>query len=153
MIRSTLIAAALILAPLAAQAAQAEAPEAAAAPAGPATVTFGFPDIKTHAGVLRVALFDSAEGWAAGKAVRVATAQASDAEPLATIEGLAVGTYAARVFQDVDGDGKMGRNAFGMPTEPFGFSAGAVPIMGAPSFEAASFKLEAGTSRQAITLY
>ncbi|MFT4255181.1 MAG: DUF2141 domain-containing protein [Caulobacter sp.] len=152
MIRSTLIAAALLLSPLAVAHAQEAAPAPAHAEAS-AAVTFSFPDIKTHKGALHVALFDSAEGWTSNKSIRAVTVEASDADPKARFEGLPAGTYAARVFQDIDGDGKMNRNAFGIPSEPFGFSNGAVPIMGPPSFEAAAFKAQAGDNAQTLPLY
>ena len=40
---------------------------------------------------------------------------------------------AIRLFQDLDGDGELDKNAFGMPTEPFGFSNDPVIRFGPPS--------------------
>jgi uncharacterized protein (DUF2141 family) len=40
---------------------------------------------------------------------------------------------AIRLFQDLDGDGELDKNAFGLPTEPFGFSNDPVIRFGPPS--------------------
>ncbi len=56
------------------------------------------------------------------------------------------GTYAVAAFQDLDGDGRLGRTGLGLPTEPYGFSNGA-GRRGRPDFAAAAFRLpEAGTA-------
>ena len=56
------------------------------------------------------------------------------------------GTYAVAAFQDVDGDGRLGRTGLGLPTEPYGFSNGA-GRRGRPDFAAAAFRLpEPGTA-------
>ncbi len=56
------------------------------------------------------------------------------------------GTYAVAAFQDLDGDGRLGRTGLGLPTEPYGFSNGA-GRRGRPDFASAAFRLpEPGTS-------
>ena len=117
-----------------------------------AALALSFPDLKTKTGPIMIVVFDSAQGWASGKPAHVAMASAADAEPAARIEGLKPGLYAARVFQDVNSDGKLGANPFGLPTEPYGFSNAAQANMGPPSFEEASFTLIAGDNAQIITL-
>jgi uncharacterized protein (DUF2141 family) len=117
-----------------------------------AELTLAFPALQSHQGAVMIVLYDSAEAWKSGKPVRATLASAADAIPSAKLTGLPPGTYAARAFQDVDGDGKLGMNPFGLPTEPYGFSNGAVPNMGPPSFEAAAFTVKAGANVQAIQL-
>ena len=129
----------------------------AAAPAARAQETLGdltlsFPGLATKSGNVMIAVYDSAQGWTAGKAVRVAVASASDAEPSAKISALPTGTYAVRVFQDIDGDGKMSRNPFGLPTEPYGFSRDAMGAMGPPTFDDAAFQVKVGANAQALHL-
>ena len=58
-----------------------------------------------------------------------------------TIRELPPGVYAVAVFQDINGDGKLNRNLFGRPTEPYGFSKNARGRFGPPEFEQASFAL------------
>jgi uncharacterized protein (DUF2141 family) len=127
---------------------QAQAPSAT----GMATLALAFPQLKQKTGVLMVALFDSQEAWSKGKPSKTGLASAADADPVAHIAGLAPGTYAARVFQDVDGDGKLGTNPFGLPNEPYGFSNGAKANMGPPSFADASFVVAPGANRQTLSL-
>lgn len=116
-------------------------------------LTLTFPALATKQGKVLIAVYDSAQGWSAGKPVRAVQADAADAEPTAKALALPPGTYAVRAFQDVDGDGKLGTNPFGLPIEPYGFSRDAKPNMGPPSFDAAAFELKAGATTQAIHLH
>ncbi|ATC33304.1 DUF2141 domain-containing protein [Caulobacter vibrioides] len=115
-------------------------------------LTLTFPDLKAKQGQILIAVFDSPQGWASGKPVRVANASAAQDPAAAKILALPPGAYAVRAFQDVDGDGKMGTNPFGMPTEPYGFSRDAQPNMGPPSFDAAAFEVKAGANAQSLRL-
>ncbi|PIB94095.1 DUF2141 domain-containing protein [Caulobacter sp. FWC2] len=121
--------------------------------AGFGDLTLSFPALASKSGKVMIAVYDSAQGWSSGKPARVAQAAASDAEPAARIVALPPGTYAVRAFQDVDGDGKMGMNPFGMPVEPYGFSNDALPNMGPPSFDAATFTVKAGANTQVVHLH
>jgi uncharacterized protein (DUF2141 family) len=47
------------------------------------------------------------------------------------------GVYAVSCYQDLNGNGKMDTNLVGIPTEPYGFSAGARPKFRAPTWEEA----------------
>ncbi|MFH7320519.1 DUF2141 domain-containing protein [Desulfurivibrio sp. D14AmB] len=49
------------------------------------------------------------------------------------------GRYAVSVYHDVNGNGRLDTNRFGVPTEPYGFSLDARGSFGPPSFEDASF--------------
>lgn len=107
--------------------------------------------VKTHQGRVMIAIYDEA-GWQGGKPVRVAMADAAPARVAAEIAGLAPGRYAVKLFQDLDGDGRMGSNPFGMPTEPFGFSRDAMGAAGQPAWADAAFEVTAAGATQTITL-
>ncbi|PVM91634.1 hypothetical protein DDF62_06295 [Caulobacter radicis] len=126
------------------------APPAAAPPAD-ASLVLTFPDLKAHTGALHVAVYDSAQAWKGGKAVASVDVPAAAAAPSLRLE-LPIGTYAIRAFHDVDGDGRLGTNAFGIPAEPYGFSNDAKGMMGPPAFEAAAFTLAPGENVHAVTL-
>ncbi|PVM85723.1 DUF2141 domain-containing protein [Caulobacter endophyticus] len=130
-----------------------EAPATAAATSpSDASLTLTFPALKARTGALHVAVYDSAQAWKdGGKAVASLDVPAAEAEPTVRLD-LPAGTYAVRVFHDVDGDGRLGTNAFGIPSEPYGFSNDAKASMGPPSFEAAAFTLAPGENAQAVTL-
>ncbi len=51
------------------------------------------------------------------------------------------GQYAAVAYQDTNGNGKLDRNLFGIPKEPYGFSNGARGSAGPPKFSAAAVTL------------
>ena len=68
------------------------------------------------------------------------------------ITGLAPGRYAIKAFHDVDGDGRMGTNPFGMPTEPYAASNNARGNMGPPAWSDAAFEVPAGETAQSITI-
>lgn len=51
------------------------------------------------------------------------------------------GTIAVGVFQDINSDGQLNRNRFGIPTEPFAFSNNASGQRGPPAFEQAAVML------------
>ncbi|AFC25401.1 hypothetical protein SGRA_2673 [Saprospira grandis str. Lewin] len=52
------------------------------------------------------------------------------------------GQYALAFFQDLNGNGRLDLNFFGIPTEPYGFSNDPKILAGPPSFKAASFSLK-----------
>ncbi len=127
------------------------APPAAAAPRGEAGLTLSFPTLKAHTGALHVAVYDSAQAWKGGAAVASVNVPAAEPTPSVRLD-LPAGTYAVRVFHDVDGDGRLGTNGFGIPVEPYGFSNDAKGMMGPPSFEAAAFTVAPGENAQALSL-
>ena len=57
------------------------------------------------------------------------------------ITGVPPGTYAAQAYGDENGNGKIDRNLFGIPTEGIGFSNDAKMRFGPPSFADAAFTL------------
>ena len=48
---------------------------------------------------------------------------------------LPVGEYAVSVYHDVNGNGKMDKNFFGAPSEPYAFSKNYKPVFRAPRFD------------------
>jgi len=55
------------------------------------------------------------------------------------LEDLTFGTYSIMIFQDVNGNGKLDKNFFNIPTEPYGFSNNVRPRFRAPTFEESKF--------------
>ena len=47
--------------------------------------------------------------------------------------------YAIAAYCDINGNGRLDKNFFGAPTEPYGFSGSIRPLFRAPSFQEASF--------------
>ena len=114
-------------------------------------ITFTF-QVGQPTGAVMVALFDSEAAYdGEGGPVRVARLEVSGGTVEAVFEGLPAGDYAMKAFHDVDGDGEMDANPFGMPTEPYGFSNNAVGNMGPASWERARFTVS-GATAQTISL-
>lgn len=59
-----------------------------------------------------------------------------------TIENVAYGNYAIRVFHDENSNGKLDTNFLGIPTENYGYSNNASGWFGPPSWEKAVFQLD-----------
>ena len=84
-------------------------------------VTVEVHNVRPLQGQIMVAAYTDAEafGRQAVLSMRVAAAEAVTPLQLCGVTGALV---ALTLYQDLDGDGKMGRNLLGMPTEPWGSS-------------------------------
>lgn len=138
MIRTSLLALALLAAPLHAFA----APEAG--------LTIHLSNVRDTAGTVMIAIYADEAGWRSGTPARMAMVAAAKGE--LRIEGLAPGRYAIKLFNDADGDHQMGKNPFGMPTEQYGFSNDAIGNRGPAAWADAAFEVTAAGAVQTITL-
>ena len=93
-------------------------------------------------GTLRIGLFDSATGFPKTENTCQSFDVPVDANT-ATLKlpPIAFGTYAIAVFHDINGNGKLDKSGFGIPTEPYGFSKNARGSFGPPSFQSAAFEV------------
>lgn len=118
---------------------------ASADPAGSnLTLTF---ETGAETGAVMVALFDSEAAYESGQPVRHTRLDVAAGERVAAFADLPAGEYAAKAFHDVDGDGTMDVNPFGMPTEPYAFSNNAVGNMGPARWDRAHFAVEGETAQ------
>lgn len=113
------------------------------------TLAVHFSGIETRTGRIMIALFDSEAAFNGGRPVRSLMVAADGIEVTAVVEGIPAGRYAIKSFHDVDGDGKLGSNMFGIPTEPYAFSNN---IAGRASWSDASFELVAGGNTHRIAI-
>lgn len=93
----------------------------------------------------------SASGTVRGAAVRQdgqmagsAVAKATPGTVTLSFDALPPGDYAVRIYHDENGNGRMDRNAFGLPREGYGFSREARALLGVPSFERSRVTVLAG---------
>ncbi|MEL6661733.1 MAG: DUF2141 domain-containing protein [Pseudomonadota bacterium] len=138
---STLVAAAL----LSTCAAPAEAD-----PADTASLTVTLTNIENTTGTIRLGVFAGEEDYENGGGVTGANVSVDASTETVTIDGLTPGTYAIKLYHDVDDDGEMDTNPFGMPTEPFGFSNDARGRFGPAKWADAKFDLTSGENAHAI---
>jgi len=125
----------------------------------PATLEFQFPALADRRGAIMLALYDSEAAYEKGdekgglaiRGIRLPLG-AEPATPVIRLEGLAPGRYAAKMFHDLDGDGVLKFNSFGVPLEPYAFSNNAAATMGPAKWRAAAFTVAAPLTRQTIDL-
>jgi uncharacterized protein (DUF2141 family) len=115
----------------------------------PASVALTF-DTGAPTGAVMVALFDEA-AYDGDQPTRAARIDIAAGERTVTFEGLPVGEYAVRAFHDLNGNGRMDTNPFGMPTEPYAFSNNARGNMGPASWDRAKFTVD-GVTAQTISI-
>lgn len=117
---------------------------------GPAdsTVVVTF-ETGAQTGSVMVALYNSETAWGSGPAVAQAAIPASGSV-VARFENLPAGDYAVKAFHDVNGDGQMNTNPFGIPIEPYAFSNNAVGNMGPARWTAARFPVSGETAQTIV---
>lgn len=126
-------------------------PQSAAADPASAKLTLTVTDIKDHKGALMVGVFDQS-GYDTDKQVTGMMIPVTGDTATASVD-IPAGTYGLKLFHDVDGDGKMGANPFGMPTEPFAFSNNAPAQFGPAKWDAAKFEVAAPATSHTIKLH
>jgi uncharacterized protein (DUF2141 family) len=117
-----------------------------------ASLTVSFTGLRTPSGAIMVGVYDSEASFAAGKMVKAARIDVAGAEAATVIAGLAPGRYGIKAYHDIDGDGRMGMNPFGIPTEPYAASNNAPSNMGPPAWADAVFEVVAGENAQSIAI-
>lgn len=96
--------------------------------------------LRSTRGVVRIALYAREGDWLSHEhtvATCVAHVRGDDAS--CSLGHQAPGTYAIALLHDEDEDGDMDRDFIGLPQEGYGFSGGARPGFGPPSFGDAAF--------------
>jgi uncharacterized protein (DUF2141 family) len=125
---------------------------AAYAAEAPAKLEVAFTGIEVQKGAVMFGVYDSEEAYNNGKSMNGARVVADKADIATMIEGLPAGRYAIKAFHDIDGDGQMSSNPFGMPTEPFAFSNNAKGAMGPATWADAAFDVKFGGTKISITI-
>lgn len=98
--------------------------------------------LKSNAGQVLIALtnskenYDSREEAYQGQEVTIKNKKAT-----AVFTEIPHGTYAIKLYHDINKNGKLDSNFFGVPKEPYGFSNNARGRFGPPSFEKTQFSL------------
>lgn len=118
-----------------------------------ADLSLAFTGMETPRGAVMIAVFDSEDAYE-GKADAVRALRLDVTGPTAStvVKDLAPGRYAIKLFHDIDGDGQMKTNPFGIPTEPFAFSNNVAGFMGPAKWAKAAFDLPVGGAAQTITV-
>lgn len=119
--------------------------------ASASSLTVTLEDIKKTKGEVRIALFD-AEGYEGGEPVAGMVVPIIAETATVTFEDLTPGEYGIKMFHDVDSNGDMNTNPFGMPTEPYAFSNNAKGRFGPAKWDDAKFEIGAEDAAQTISI-
>ncbi len=127
---------------------------AAARAADPsATLTIRIEKVSPRGGDVRLALYDSKSYPDDDSTpIKDAVVPAVTPETVVTLTGLVPGTYAVKLFQDFNRNGKFDMNWLGIPLEKYGFSNDARPYFTEPDFDRTKFKLSPGPNTLIIHL-
>ena len=84
-------------------------------------LTVSVHNIKPVSGNLMVGVFNKEDGFPdvcyKGEKIKI-----TDTVMIVTFAGLPAGKYAVSVYQDINGNGQLDKNIFGIPKEKYGFS-------------------------------
>ncbi len=100
-------------------------------------------NIKQAEGIIWVGIYDSASSFLIKEKAIV---KGYDVEHLGSLEAylsdLPFGTYAIALFHDINNNGEMDRNFFGIPSEPYAFSQPPRTKWRLPRFEEVQFRFQ-----------
>lgn len=108
-------------------------------------------NIESEKGTIRVGLFASDKDFLKN-AIKGKVVKASANEITVNFDNLEPGEYAVSVIHDENGNGKLDKNAFGIPKEGFAFGNNAMGSFGPPTFEKAKVVIGDGPVLQVIKL-
>ncbi|HOY32523.1 MAG TPA: DUF2141 domain-containing protein [Bacteroidales bacterium] len=94
---------------------------------------------KSNIGQLMVALYNCASDFPENEPYKGSISKISRDVELIKFEKVPYGNYAIAVLHDIDNDGKLDKNVWGIPTEGYGFSNNVREKFGPPSFLKARF--------------
>jgi uncharacterized protein (DUF2141 family) len=132
----------------------------AAAPARGSELVLVIQGLESAEGELQIELFGAAQRANFPYAERGVLAELRIPARMLLAPGASVslgelppGTYAIAVIHDANGNGDMDFDLLGLPKESYGFSNGARPRLGPPSFDAAAVRVTGdGVTRAEVTL-
>jgi uncharacterized protein (DUF2141 family) len=121
------------------------------ASADTATVTVELTGLQPRGQVL-MQVFNSEESYRAGNGIAVRQIPVTGPTASVVFSDVPTGQYAVRLFHDLNGNGELDTNPFGIPTEPFAFSNNARGSFGPATWQQAVFTLNAGENVHQIAV-
>ena len=115
-------------------------------PPAPQSVTLQVTSTAEDSALLHVAVFRNARDFADDVSVAGVTEPMSGSRVAVEVELPGAGAYVFAAFHDLNDNGQLDRNVFGVPTEPYGFTKEPPSKWRAPSFEEVATDVEGGTT-------
>ena len=110
-----------------------------AVPGPTADLTVTIAGVVSDEGNVVIAMYDQPAEFPQGKPMRGEIIAAAAGIVTVVFKEVLPGRYALSAFHDINANGKLDTNTFGIPIEPYGASRDARCEYGPPSFEDASF--------------
>jgi uncharacterized protein (DUF2141 family) len=101
-------------------------------------LTVSVSGLKNNTGVVKVGLYNS-EGTFLKTVYKSLSSEIKNDKAVVTFENLPAGEYAISTYHDENNNGKLDRNAMGIPSEDYAASNNAKGFMGPPSYNDAKF--------------
>ncbi|MUU78174.1 DUF2141 domain-containing protein [Winogradskyella endarachnes] len=108
-------------------------------------VTIKVEKAQSNNGKMFIALYNKESGFLE-KAYKSTKSEIEHQSCSVVFNDIPEGTYAVSIFHDENDNGKMDTNFFGIPSEDYGCSNGAVGFFGPPQWEDAKFELKENKS-------
>lgn len=117
------------------------------------TLELEITNIRDTRGVIRVGLFNKESDFPDQKKVCWSKALPAQKGKLELdIPELPHGNYALAIYHDLNNNGQLDKNMWGIPTEPYGFSNAVKAKWSAPAFGDAVFSFPKSQQRLSVTL-
>ncbi|WP_337966927.1 DUF2141 domain-containing protein [uncultured Flavobacterium sp.] len=97
--------------------------------------------LKNDTGIVKVGLYNS-DGTFLKTTYKSLTSEIKNNQVVVTFDNLSTGEYAISTYHDENNNGKLDRNAMGIPSEAYAASNNAKGFMGPPSYKDAKFLID-----------
>ncbi len=97
--------------------------------------------LKNDTGIVKVGLYNS-DGTFLKTTYKSLTSEIKNNQVVVTFDNLPTGEYAISTYHDENNNGKLDRNAMGIPSEAYAASNNARGFMGPPSYKDAKFLID-----------
>jgi uncharacterized protein (DUF2141 family) len=101
-------------------------------------LTVSVSGLKNNTGVVKVGLYNSDETFLK-TTYKSVVSEIKNNEATVTFVGIPAGEYAISTYHDENNNGKLDRNAMGIPSEDYAASNNAKGFMGPPAYKDAKF--------------
>lgn len=141
MMKRALLAAAISIVPLSGQATTLDVVQYAD-PA--ATIIAVEAPLAPEGAVIRLSVYKNAMTFLRAAEGKFESHVGADGVAVFALADIEPGTYSFAAYYDKNGDGRLNRNAFGRPTEPYVFSNNVHPRLSKPSFNETAVRADRG---------
>ena len=108
-----------------------------------ANITLKVNNIEEVKGDISIAIFNNSEGFPSGDNFYIGKKVPVNSKEFEhSFDDIPIGTYAIAIYHDIDKNGELDKNWFGIPKEPYGFSYKETGKTGSAKFDEATFELK-----------